>query len=766
MQGVVVKVRLFTVSLAAISTVLCASSAVAQTIAGTVRSNGVSIVGAEVRLLELDRTTRASSSGEFAFSQLPAGTYTLYVGAMGYAAATRRVVVAGTGTIRSDFNLRPSAIPLKEVVVTGSPFPRTVDEQYQSTASKSLVELQNSAGMSFAEKISDLPGIAVRSNGSAPSRPVLRGLTDNEVLVLENGLRVGDLATFDPAHATPLEAVSVSRIDVVRGPATILYGPSTIGGVVNVITDIVPTISDRAISGIAVVEGNSVSSQSAGYFNNIFTRGSQAFRVSAGGTHSDDVRIPSGTYVDPETGTPFTLDRMPQTFDHSGELGLGYALDGAFGAFGIGGKHYEMNYGIPGVPPNPDFANVPPTTSRIAQRRNTIETRSLLTLDNGWMQSLKLTASYNDYNHSEFPTAQDASGVSDPEATHFHKRELNTVLQLQHNPIGRLNGVLGVWTNFEDMKITGDEPLGPNSSTTGLAGYAYEEFRATPDSRLQAGLRYDYNKIHTNPDPNSTDPAFQTLDASRNSNAVTGSLGVIRDLTSDMNVSLSVARSFRAPTVQELFANGLDAPSGTYTVGTPTLEPETGLGVDAGIKGNFATASFSITPYLNYIHNYIYGFLRGDVIQGFPVRQFGMTNARLAGSEATFDLQPAQHFAVRASADYVNAQDTKNDVPLPFTPPLRGLLRTTYRDPTYTATIEWRGATKQTRLGEGDTPTAGYGILNLGAGFRIPSRQFAHEIGIHVDNVFNRDYRDHLSVIKDFLPQPGRGFRINYQMSY
>ena len=138
------KVRRLAASLAAISTVLCAASAVAQTITGTVRSNGVSIVGAELRLLELDRTTRAGSNGEFAFSQLPAGTYTLYVGAMGYAATTRQVVV-GTGTVRSDFDLRPSAIPLKEVVVTGSPFPRTVDEQYQSTASKSLVELQNSA---------------------------------------------------------------------------------------------------------------------------------------------------------------------------------------------------------------------------------------------------------------------------------------------------------------------------------------------------------------------------------------------------------------------------------------------------------------------------------------------------------------------------------------------------------------------------------------------------------------------------------------------
>jgi iron complex outermembrane receptor protein len=756
--------RRLSVSFACLSVCLCAAAASAQTIVGTVRGEGRPLAGAEVRLLELDRTMRAGSNGEFTFRDIPAGVYTVFAGASGFASATQRVAVYGTA--RTAFDLSASAIPLKEVVVTASPFPRTVDQQYQSTASKSLIEFQNSSGMSFAEKISDLPSVAVRSNGSAPSRPVLRGLSDNEVLVLENGLRVGDLATFDPAHATPLEAISIQRVDVVRGPATVLYGPSTIGGVVNLITDVVPSVSDRPLAGIAAIEGNSVSNQTAGYFNNVFTSGSNAFRVSAGGSHSDDIRIPSGTYVDPETGTPFALDRMPQTFDHSGEFGGGYAFDGYRGGLGIGAKHYEMNYGIPGVPPNPDFVNVPPTTSRIAERRNTIETRNFFNVPSTLVQTVKLNASYNDYNHSEFPTAQDASGVSDPEETHFHKRDLNAVLQLQQNPRGRLNGVLGLWTNFEDMKIDGDEPLGPNSTTTGLAGYAYEEFIATPSSRLQAGLRYDYNKIQTNPDPNSADPAFQTLDVSRNANAVTGSLGLNRDLNRDLNLSLSVARSFRAPTVQELFANGLDAPSGTFTIGTPTLEPETGLGVDAGIRGNFATASFSLSPYLNYIHNYIYGFLRGDVIQGFPVRQFGMTNARLAGGEGTFDVQPRPRFAIRASADYVNAQDTKNDVPLPFTPPLRGLLRTTYRDRTYMGTIEWRGATKQTRLGEGDTPTAGYGIVNLGFGFRLPSRKVVHEIGIHCDNLFDRDYRDSLSVIKDFLPMPGRGFRLNYQLIY
>jgi iron complex outermembrane receptor protein len=748
-----------------VAILLTASAAGAQSITGSVRGGSAPVIGASVRLLELDRSVVTGAKGEFAFRDLAKGSYHLFVRAAGYASVTK-VVDVTSGAASISFGLVASAITLREIVVSASPVARADDDQYQSVSSKSLVDFQNSPGTSFAEKISDLPGVTVRSNGSAPTRPILRGLGDNEVLVLENGLRVGDIATYDPAHATPMEAMGISQIDVVRGPATLLYGPNTIGGLVNVITDVVPTLSDHAVSGTASIEGSSVSDQYTGFFNTVFSGGHSAFRVSAGGLHGSDIRIPSGTYTDPGTGGVFNLDRMPQTFDRSSEEGAGYSYQGAFGMIGIGGKHYEMNYGVPGDPPNADWIDIPPTTSRIAQTRDMLEMRSLFNVSSPLFSRITLNASYNDYNHSEFPTAEDSTGVSDPQANHFHKQTFNAVLQLQQHQFGKLQGTIGAWTDVENLTIEGDQPLGPNSVTTGWAGYAYEELLASPTTRLQAGVRWDYNKIQTNPYPQSTDPVFQTLQASRLSNALTASVGAVQRITPEVTASLSLASSFRAPTVQELFANGLDAASGTYSIGTSTLEPEHGFGVDASLKGNFKTVAFEFSPFLNYINNDIYAFLRGDTIQDFPVRQFGSTDARLAGFEAVVSVQAAEHLAIRASSDYVNAQDTRLDVPLPFIPPLRGLLRATYQDDKYTGMVEGRFAASQTRLGDGDTPTDGYAVFNLGFGVRLNQSRVVHNISVHIDNVFNTVYRDNLSVVKDFIPQPARGFRLNYQIIY
>jgi iron complex outermembrane receptor protein len=741
-------------------------------IRGTVMSGTTAITGATVKLLELDRQTHTDGTGAFVFANVPNGKYHIFARVIGYASATNVVTVQDTTSV-SSFNLRQTAIQGQEVVISASPYARPTDDQYQSVDSKSRLELHESPGSSFAEELSDLPGVDVRYNGSAPARPILRGLSDNEVLILENGLRTADISTFDPAHSVPIEPDAISEIDVVRGPSSVMYGPNAMGGLVNVITNIIPTATTEGVSGRVSATGNTVSNLYSGYFNTAYSSGGHTFSISAGGTHSDAIKIPSGTYTDPGTGQFFKLDTIPQSFNHTSEEGFGYSYQGAFGMIGVGVKHYQMNYGIPGDPFDTSQMSVGPTSSRIEQEKYTVELRGLFEVDGSFIKQIKLNSNIVDYMHSEHPVIPDSTGLvaTDFEQNNFHQNGYNTTLQFLHQRIGNLQGTIGLFANFDNLQIGGLQPLGPNSLTTDLAGYVYEEYFAGDNTRFEGAIRYDYNKIQGNPAPTSTSLEYQTFDSSRTASAVTGSLGLVQKLGSGLTFSLSANRSYRAPTVQELYGLGPDDASASSIVGDSKLVPETGLGIDASLKGQYEGFSFSISPYINLISNYIYSYETGvlDTVNdpSYPYRYFAQTDARLYGFEASTTVQLVEHLAATANIGYVNATATRDSSePLPFTPPMKGLLRLNYLDNTYSAMVEWRLTAAQTRVGIGENPTAGSGIVNLAFGVRLPMGGVVHNISLHCDNLFNKLYYDHLSVLNGFLPMPGIGVRLTYDVIF
>ncbi|HET6402097.1 MAG TPA: TonB-dependent receptor [Candidatus Kapabacteria bacterium] len=752
--------------------VLCPALAGAVSIRGTITSGGTPITGATVRLLELDRETHSGANGEYSFEQVPPGKYHVFVRTMGYASVTEAVEVTDSPAELS-FSLTASAIPGEDVVVSATPYARPTSEQYQAVASKSQVEAHESPGASVAEEIEDIPGVSVRWNGSAPARPILRGLTDNDVLILENGLRTGDISAFDPAHAVPIEAAEVEEVDVVRGPASVMFGPNAVGGLVNVITSTVPEASDKMVSGRASIMGNSVSDLYSGYFNTTLSDGSAAFGISAGGLHSQDVKIPSGTYTDPATNQTYHLSAIPQSFDRTSEEGLGYSYTGGFGMIGAGAKHYAMNWGIPGDPWDPNQLDPGPTISRIQMDKYTVELRGLFNIGGSFIDQIRFNGNITDYVHSEHPTIPDSTGTKpvEFEQNNFHQNGYNATLQFVEQKMGGWQGTLGLWANFDNLNIGGLQPLGPNSLTSDVAGYIYEEYAASENTRLEGALRYDVNQIslartlmtYASPSRNDT--------RTRNENAFTGSFGILQKLSPELTSSFSIGRSFRAPTVQELFGYGPDDASASFILGDAGLVPETGLEFDASLKGTMSGFSFEVSPFLNLISNYLYSYYTGttDTTQqpNYPYRQFAQANARLFGFEASTSVQLVEHWALTASGSYVNASITNDSTtPLPFIPPLKGILRLDYLANVYSGTIEWRLAAPQYRLGPGDDSVAGYGVVNIGAGIRLTSGSAVHYIGVHCDNLFNQSYRDNLSVIHDFLPQPGRGFRLTYDVIF
>ncbi len=762
-------------SRAALVLLLCGvfpAIALAGSIHGIISSGGIPITGATVRLIELDRETHSGAKGEYFFEQIPPGKYHVFVRSIGYASMTEAVEVTDNTTELS-FSLVASAIPGEDVVVSATPYARPTSEQYQAVASKSQVEAHQSPGASVAEEIEDIPGVSVRWNGSAPARPILRGLTDNDVLILENGLRTGDISAFDPAHAIPIEPAEVEEVDVVRGPASVMFGPNAVGGLVNVITSTVPEASDQTVSGRASIMGNSVSDLYSGYFNTTLSDGSSALAFSAGGLHSQDVKIPSGTYTDPATNQTYHLSAIPQSFDRTSEEGLGYSYTGGFGMIGAGAKHYAMNYGIPGDPWDPNQLDPGPTISRIQMDKYTVELRGLFNVGGSFIDQIRFNGNVTDYVHSEHPTIPDSTGTKpvEFEQNNFHQNGYNATLQFVEQKMGDWQGTLGLWANFDNLTIGGLQPLGPNSLMSDVAGYVYEEYAASENTQLEGAVRYDVNQISTFPAPNSTVPLFTNFNQSRNENAFTGSLGILQKLSQELSGSFSIGRSFRAPTVQELFGYGPDDASASFILGDAALIPETGLEFDASLKGSMNRFSFAISPFLNLISNYLYSYFTGAINTtqqpNYPYRQFAQANARLYGFEASTSVQLVEHWALTANASYVNASIVNDSTtPLPFIPPLKGILRLDYLDNVYSGTIEWRLAAPQYRLGPNEDSVAGYGVVNIGAGIRLTSGNAVQYIGIHCDNLLDQSYRDNLSVIHDFLPQPGRGFRLTYDVIF
>ncbi len=750
----------------------------AGSIHGNVRGVNGGVVGATVRLLELNRATSTNATGDYAFGNVPNGSYRVFVRILGYASQFDSVQIMNNDA-EASFTLKESAIQAEDIVITASPYARPEDEQYQPSETKSLEELHQSPGTSFTEEISDIPGIAVRSLGSAPSRPIIRGLNDNDALVLENGLRIGDISTYDPAHSLPIEPMSIEQIDVVRGPASIMYGPNAIGGLVNVITNTIPMASNHTFSGTVSTELNSVSDAYTGYFNTTYSDGSSAFNVSAGGLHSGDTHIPMSNYWD--GAAIWNMDTIPQSWEHTAEAGAGYSYQGDFGMVGIGYKYFQSTYGIPGTPANPNYSTDLPTTSEIEQEKNSIEIRGLFNVEIPLIKQIKFNANDVWYWHSEYPTTQDPptpqnpSGIYDSNANHFDLNGINASLQFQHQQFGLLQGTVGLWANIQTLDVEGQMPLGPNSTTTDFAGYIFEEYLASDNTRLQGAIRYDYNHIQTSPYAASLSPIFQTLDTAISSSSFTGSFGVIEKIAPDATASLSIARSFRPPTVQELFANGLDASSASYSIGSSSLAPEYGFGIDGSVRGTAGVVSFELSQYVNFINNFIYGKYTGADSMGFPVRVFTQTNARILGFEAGITVALARYLALKATLDYVNAEQTQDTVqPLPNIPPLRELLRLTYQDEVFSAMGECRLAAAQDQSGVGDIPTSGYAVLNAGVGVRLPQGDMVHNISIHCDNLLNTIYYDNLSNIRYYtpggngiyVPQSGRGFRLNYDLTF
>jgi iron complex outermembrane receptor protein len=668
-------------------------------------------------------------------------------------------LLCAAGLARAQTVLPPAATAgdhiehLDKFVVSAGHDPKTMFDLAQGTSVLAGEELHRLAQSTLGETLATTPGVSSTYYGPGSSRPVIRGLGGDRVRVLDNGVGALDASNVSPDHNTAIEPLFASRIEVLRGPSTLLYGSSAIGGAVNVIDNAIPDeAGDGRPSGALEVRGGGAARERAGVLS--VGGGGKHFvvRVNALRQTTGDLRIPGVARIDADAPRDQPAGVLPgssgETF--SGSFGMGLFLDA--GRYGTALHHYETEYGVP----NGDDI-------RIRMRQTRWDFEGEVTRAFGPFRGAKARFGRGSYTHSEI----EGRAVN----TTFDNEAWEGRLELPHVPVGPVTGTIGLQAARSDFAARGAEVVTPPSLTESGAVFALEELKLGGRATLQLGGRLESQRIRLG----EVDPALPALPGY---GARTGqekkflgagaSTGLVVYPVKDWSVGLTLAYSERLPTAQELFANGPHGGTGAYEVGTPGLGRERSVGLDLSVRRRAGFVTGAVGAFVHRFRDYIYeeempaaaipAARNPDELTPY---RFVAADARFAGGEVEllFHLVETEHSRLHLefTADSVRARQTTADTPLPRIPPVRLGTRLSYEDGRWHLLAEARRTQRQDRIAANETATPGHTQINASVSYLIPSPHVTYELFVRGRNLTNQAAREHGSFLKEFAPLPGRG---------
>jgi iron complex outermembrane receptor protein len=740
--------------LLACPTGLCAAAAAAQggaTLSGRLLNavSGEPIPNATVLLEELRRETQSDSDGAFSFDNVPPGAYHVSVRTEGY--SSRRTDVTVSASSASPVEVRVDPELRYHEVVSVSPEARSQFEAYQPTSVLVGQELSKQLEMSIGSTLENQPGLAARSFGPAPSRPVIRGLDGDRVLILQDGQRMGDLSSQSGDHGVAVNPAAAQRIEVVRGPATLLYGANAIGGLVNVITEDIPTTPLQGAAGNATFDLGSAAREGGAAADVRVGNGRFALHAGGGGRRSGDVDTPEGDVVNSQSRNGF------------GNVGLSWTA--ANGYFGGNYGYDDSKYGVPVVEEG---------SLQLTPRRHNFTLRGGASGLTGAFDSVRGTLAVRRYKHEELE--------GEEVGTAFANNTTELEFLGSHRAVGRLKGSVGASVLDRAFDAVGAEALSPAVDQGTFAAFVFEEV-TWPHVTIQFGGRLDNARYA----PNGEEKRSFTTGS--------GSAGLLfRPAAANdaLTFAVSVARAARYPALEELFYFGPHPGNFAFEIGNPELDPEHAIGFDAALRWRSARASGEVTYFRNDIDGYLFRSPlteeefeqrepefaarfpgRGigeeaeeDAHREFPLVEYTASDSVLQGIEAHGDFRLTSQLAAEVGFDYVRGTLKSTDEALPRIPPLRfrGGLRYQYN--AFQVGGEAIVAAKQDRLFRDEPPTDGYQLVRLFAAYSFQTGDAVSTITARVDNVGDELYRNHLSFIKQLVPEMGRNFKLLYNVKF
>jgi iron complex outermembrane recepter protein len=707
--------------------------------------SGQPLPATRVRLVETGRSDLSHREGVFHFTGVAAGSYTVSAQRLGYAPVERQVRIAPGETVRLTLEMTPSAVEIEGVVVTGIGRARRLDETYRPTSVVEGAALRRQLGSSVAATLDREPGIAQRYNGPAAAQPVIRGLSGDRVLMLEDGNRTGDIASTAADHAVTIDPLTAERIEVVRGPAGLLYGSNALGGVINVIREEVPRTVPERVTGTASAQAESVNRGATAGAAASAPLGPLAVRGELSLRRAGDTRTPLGP--------------LGSTGMEGYNAGLGASWVHHHGFTGVAGRHYALTYGVPGTFQGETIPGAHEGGVTIDLRRSTVRADGSWLYDLGPFRSIEASGNFVRFEQTEIEPGGfvgtrfgQLSGTGNLLARHEH--EANGL---------QIEGAVGAWVMGRDFAVSGGSTGSHPADQVAGALFLYEEFARGP-LNLEIGARYDWSSIT----PRDVRPGAAGVRA-RTFGALSGSAAATWEVRQGVRFGASLARAFRTPSIEELFSDGPHLADYSYNIGNPDLAAEYGLGTDLFLRVTRPGLRLDGSVFRNAISNYIYHAPTGELdprFGRFPVYRAAADDAVLTGAEARAQWEVLRGVVLDGAAGYVHGQRREGSEPLPAIPPLNGSLEARWEGVRYSLGLGWRGAAEQNRVTFPETPTPGYSLLNANAGLRWTAWDRMHTLTLQVENLTDAVWRDHLSRIRAVAPQPGRNVQLLYRVNF
>ena len=745
------------------------AAAQTQTSGGAIRGtvslaqNNDPVHGATVLVTELRRTATTDVTGQYEITNVPPGTYEVLAQREQLTTERKQVTVTAEQVATVDFSL---AIGVhEELTVTANPTGETTTfEAFSAITSLDSVQLAENRGATIADALENQPGIAKRTFGPGTARPIIRGFDGDRVLIAQDGVRTGDLSSQSGDHGVSIDPSSLQRLEVVKGPATLLYGSNAIGGVVNAITpqEIFRSSPFQGVFGQANVDVGSANTQAGGGGNVQVGRGTWLVWAGGSARRTGDYDTPDGTIENSAT-------RLA-----NGSGGVGWT--GNRGFFSVGVTAEDSRYGIPfagqfeaaeaGIPLE-EAADIDIDMTRQDYRLD----GGVRNLD-GLIRGLRASLNVVNYKHTEI----EVEDGEDIPATVFDNDLFIYRAEAEQAARGRLSGRFGIWGQARDYVTTGAEALAPPTTQNAFAAFAYEELNFGR-WRLQFGGRVEHNGYKPDPRPEGEGEEGEGGEEGgeeeappevrdRSFTGFSGSVGLHTEIGSTGAFIVNLTRSSRTPALEELYNFGPHIGNLAFEIGNPDLEMESSFGLDVALRRRAGRVHGEVSAFIYDISDFVFQAFTDEIADGLRVAPFLQGDSRFVGldGDAGFELGGGTHLNV--GLGYVRATLTDTDEALPRIPPFHGSvdLEIPWRQLTFKPELVW--AADQDRTFRDETQTAAYALFNIGATWLAPTGHMTHVVAVKAYNLFDTEYRLHTSLIKDLAPEMGRGIRASYTVRF